>query len=158
MWEKYGFSMHIPEDALESSSTPVIAIRALVTGNFTFPENTEPVSAIYRISTSTSAKPVKPITLEIQHCVTLRGEEDCHYLSFAFAHNQPEKPHLPCVFKKLDGGLFSPGSQNGSILCSSFCILTIVKDLKSKMKTRKRPNPEPGHSSYPKQGRREVSD
>ena len=153
MWNEYGFSMHIPKDALRSSGTAVIAIRMVVAGKFEYPENTEPVSAIYEISTS--AKLVKPITLEIQHCVALRREEDCFYLSFASAHNLPEKSHLPCVFKKLNGGLFSPGSQNGTILCSSFCRLTIVKDLK---RTRKRPNSEPGPSSHPKQQRRSVSD
>ena len=152
MWEEYGFRMHIPENALGSSGTAVIAIRMVVAGKFTFPENTEPVSAIYEISTS--AKLVKPITLEIQHCVALRGEEDCSYLSFASAHNQSKKPHLPCVFQKLNGGLFSPGSQNGIISCSSFCSMTIVKDSKRKMKTRKRPNTEPGPSSRPKKGRR----
>ena len=129
-WEKYGFTMHIPEDAVESSGVCTIAIRAVVSGKFEFPENTEPVSAIYGISTS--AKFVKPITLEMQHCVALKQEKDCHYLSFAVSHIQTDQIHLPCSFKKLDGGSFSPGSQYGTILCSSFCLMTTVKDSKGK--------------------------
>ena len=127
MWEEHGFRMHIPEDALGCSDTCVIAIRAVVSGNFEFPEDTEPVSAIYGISTS--VKFVKPITLEMQHCVVLKQKKDCRYLTFAVAHVQPDQPHLPCSFKKLKGGSFSLGSQYGIITCSSFSCFTILKRL-----------------------------
>ena len=175
-WEKYGFTMHIPEDAVESSGVCTIAIRAVVSGKFEFPENTEPVSAIYGISTS--AKFVKPITLEMQHCVALKQEKDCHYLSFAVSHIQADQLHLPCSFERLNGGSFSPGSQNGTISCSGFSCMTIVKDLKCKSNpvqygsgnevatnARKRPHPdpldngssEPGPSNRPKPGKIRVS-
>ena len=119
--------MHIPEDALGLSDTCVIAIRAVIAGNFDFPEGTEPVSAIYGISTSVEF--VKPITLEMQHCVALKQKKDCHYLSFAVAHVSPDQPCLPCSFQELGGGSFSPGSQYGIITCSSFCCLTTLKRL-----------------------------
>ena len=126
MWEEYGFRMHIPKDALESSGTCVIAIRAMVTGKFKFPDNTEPVSAIYGISTS--AKFVQPVTMEMQHCVALKREKECHYLSFAVAHHH-HQAHLPYCFRELEGGSFSQDSRYGTISLSTFCYLTTVKRL-----------------------------
>ena len=115
--------MHIPEGALVSGSGD-IAIRAMVTGKFQYPEGTEPVSAIYGIFTS--AIFAEPVTVEIQHCVALKKEEDCCFLNFAVAHDQP---HLPLCFRKLEGGSFSPDCQYGVISLSSFCYMTILKDL-----------------------------
>ena len=115
--------MHIPEGALVSGNGD-IAIRAMVTGKFQYPEGTEPVSAIYGISTSATF--AEPVTVEIQHCVALKREEDCQFLSFAVAHDHL---HLLCRFKKLEGGLFSPDSQYGVISLSSFCYLTVLKYL-----------------------------
>ena len=128
-WKEYGFQMYIPEHALGSFSTGVIAIRAVVAGSFEFPEGTEPVSAVYRISTS--AKLVKPITLKIQHCVALRRKADCRFLSFAVAHVQQDQHHLPCKFKRLEGGSFPFDSQIGTISCSNFCPVAIVKEQSS---------------------------
>ena len=115
--------MHIPEGALVSGSGD-IAIRAMVTGKFQYPEGTEPVSAVYGIFTSATF--AEPVTVEIQHCVALKKEEDCCFLSFAFAHDQH---HPPLCFRKLEGGSFSPDSQYGVISCSSFCYLMILKFL-----------------------------
>ena len=71
-WEEYGLSI-----------TVEVAITALVGGEFILPEDTELVSAVYALSAS---KPLlKPVQLEIQHCVSIKKPAHSNYLSFTTA-------------------------------------------------------------------------
>ena len=66
-WEKYGLSLSAPEGILPPSETCEVAITALGGGEFEFPKDGELVSTVYSISIS---KPLlKPLTINIQHCV-----------------------------------------------------------------------------------------
>ena len=68
-WKEYGLKKAIPQEAVSPLDTVEIAITALVGGEFILPEDTELVSAVYAISVS---KPLlKPVQLEIQHCVSI---------------------------------------------------------------------------------------
>ena len=113
-WEEYGIRITVPQGAVLASDTVQITITALVGGDFTFPEDTELVSAVYDISLS---KPfLEPVKLEIQHCVSLETPAHSNYLSFSTAtNNQP-----PYQFNTVDGGEFSIGNRYGSISTTKF--------------------------------------
>ena len=104
-WEEYGLRIQVPEGA--TSEPCDIAIKAIVAGQFEFPEGTDLVSAVYAISVS--KRLAKPVMLEIQHCVAITREEQGRFLSFVRA--QCNQPQLPYQFELLDNGTFPPHSD-----------------------------------------------
>ena len=119
-WEKYGLRIGVQEDSLLSSETVEAAVVALVGGQFQFPPNTVLVSAVYAVSLS---KPLlKPLQLEIQHCIDLTGRPDlAQYLKFAIA--PVSTPSLPYQFTLVEGGEFSYDSSYGCISRTEFCLV-----------------------------------
>ena len=106
---------------MQQSDTVEVAITALVGGEFILPEDTELVSAVYAISVS---KPLlKPVQLEIQHCISIEKPAHSNYLSFASAPSD----QLPYQFQPVEGGIFAIGNQYGSISLSGFSIWSIIK-------------------------------
>ena len=124
-WEEYGLRIQVPKGA---TSTPCdIAIKAIVAGQFEFPEGTDLVSAVYAISVS--KKLTQPVILEMQHCVAISSEEQGQFLSFVMAKcNQPD---LPYKFKLLDGGRFPPQSDYGKISCRHFSLTATARHMHS---------------------------
>ena len=122
-WEKYGLRIGVQEESLSSSETVEAAVVALVGGQFQFPPNTVLVSAVYAVSLS---KPLlKPLQLEIQHCIDLTGRPDlAQYLKFAIA--PVSTPSLPYQFSIVEGGEFSSNSGYGSIQRKKFCLVCIL--------------------------------
>ena len=120
-WEEYGLRIAIPQGAVQQSDTVEVAITALVGGEFILPEDTELVSAVYAISVSKSL--LKPVQLELQHCVSIEKPAHSNYLSFATAHS--DRP--PYHFQRVEGGIFSIGNQYGGISLSGFSIWSIIK-------------------------------
>ena len=121
-WEKYGLRIGVQEESLSSSETVEAAVVALVGGQFQFPPNTVLVSAVYAVSLS---KPLlKPLQLEIQHCINLTGRPDlAQYLKFAIA--PVSTPSLPYQFSIIEGGEFKPDSWYGFIKREKFCLVSI---------------------------------
>ena len=120
-WEEYGLRIAIPQGAVQQSDTVEVAITALVGGEFILPEDTELVSAVYAIFVS---KPLlKPVQLEIQHCVSIEKPAHSNYLSFATAPSE----YPPYHFQPVEGGIFSIGNQYGGIYLSGFSIWSIIK-------------------------------
>ena len=106
-----------------ATSTPCdIAIKAIVAGQFEFPEGTDLVSAVYAISVS--EKLTQPVILEMQHCVAISSEEQGRFLSFVSA--KCNQPNLPYLFKLLENGEFPPHSDYGRIACANFSTIGIV--------------------------------
>ena len=102
-----------------------MAITALAGGEFEFPKGSELVSVVYAILIS---KPLlKPLTVNIQHCVALETPEQCNSLQFMKAPLNNGIP--PYKFKDLPGGHFSPGNQYGSISCTEFSLFGIYLEL-----------------------------
>ena len=121
-WEQFGLRIGIEEDSLLSSETVEIATAALVGGEFKFPKNTVLVSAVYAVSVSEPL--LKPLRLEIQHCVDLRGRPGLsQYLKFAIA--PVSTPSLPYQFSLVEGGEFSPDSWYGAIKRDKFCLVCV---------------------------------
>ena len=121
-WEQYGLRITVVEGTLSPTDTCEVAVRALVGGQFQLPEDTELISAVYRISVS---KPLlKPVILEMQHCADLVTQDHTSYLSFATAS---VNTGLPYQFNLEEGGQFHTGDQYGSICLSQFSLWAIAK-------------------------------
>ena len=122
-WERFGLRIGVEEDSLSSSETVEVATAALVGGEFKFPKNTVLVSAVYAVTVSKCL--LKPLRLEIQHCVDLTGRPGLSkYLKFAIA--PVSTPSLPYQFRIIEGGEFSSDSQYGSIERKEFCLVCIL--------------------------------
>ena len=122
-WEQFGLRIGIEEDSLLSSETVEIATAALVGGQFKFPKNTVLLSAVYAVSVSEPL--LKPMTLEMQHCVDLRGQPGLsQYLKFAIA--PVSTPSLPYQFSLVEGGEFTSNSWYGAINRKDFCLVCIL--------------------------------
>ena len=115
--------MNIPQGSLPASQVCEVAIKALIAGPFEFPDEVELVSAIYSISI---AKPLlKPVELELQHCVSLTEKDQAEYLSFMISSKTDQ--NLCHKFDFLEGGEFYPHKRYGKIKQVHFCKTGIGK-------------------------------
>ena len=114
----------VSKDTLLSSETVEVAIVALVGGHFVFPEKTQVVSAIYGICVSREL--LKPLRVDVQHCVNIRKSSQMKYLKFAIA--AVETPSLPYQFEVTEGGEFTIDSFYGSIYRQKFSLLGILAE------------------------------
>ena len=131
LWEEHGFRMFIPRNALLPSETCHVSVKAIISGDFHFPEGTEPVSAIYAISLSKQFR--KPVKLELQHCVRLERREQSKFMSFAVA---PHDQLPPYQFQEVAGGAFHPGSFCGTIEQAHFCFVCIIRSIRRLFRRR----------------------
>ena len=149
-WEEYGLRITVPEGAVPPSETNEVSITALVGGEFILPEDSELVSVVYTITVS---KPLlKPVQLEIQHCVSIETPSHANDLSFVTSSSD----HCPFDFQSVDEGSFPVGTRYGSILISEFSSWAIVQTIKgwfqklrhpSRQTTSCLPSPTLPHSS-----------
>ena len=121
-WERYGLRIGVSEGSLSSEETAEAAVVALVGGDFKFPDNTVLVSAVYAISVS--RRLLKPLRLEMQHCVSITRRDQTRYIKFAIA--PVDTPSLPYQFRIVEGGDFSIGSRYGSIDRKEFSLVCEV--------------------------------
>ncbi|XP_019860325.1 PREDICTED: uncharacterized protein LOC109588618, partial [Amphimedon queenslandica] len=104
-WEEYGLRITVPEGAVPPSETIEVSITALVGGEFILPEDSELVSVVYTITVS---KPLlKPVLLEIQHCVSIETPSHANHLSFVASSND----HCRFEFQTVDKGSFPVGER-----------------------------------------------
>uniref|UniRef100_A0A1X7VDN7 Uncharacterized protein n=1 Tax=Amphimedon queenslandica TaxID=400682 RepID=A0A1X7VDN7_AMPQE len=107
-WEKYGFRLECPQGAVSKDTE--IAVIALAGGNFKVPKGTVLVSAVYAISVSKAL--LKPLVIELQHCVDLRNTSQIDRLKFVRA---PLKSPDAYQFSIVEGGSFNVRNRYGSI-------------------------------------------
>lgn len=132
-WSKYGLQIHFQDDGLPVGATECkLSVRASLSGDFHFPEETELVSGIYAVSAS--CKFCKPVTVELQHCAVLEQEEDSS--DMAFVTSSCLQKNLPYNFMILDGGEFPRGRRWGKMQLSHFSLVGAIR--------RKRPHSRPG--------------
>ena len=123
-WEEYGLRITVPEGAVPPSETIEVSITALVGGEFILPEDSELVSAVYTITVS---KPLlKPVQLEIQHCVSIGTQSQANCLSFVTSSSN----RCPFDFQSVYKGSFLVGTRYGRILISEFSSWAIVQTIK----------------------------
>ena len=124
-WEEYGLRIKVPEGAVPPSETIEVTITALVGGDFILPEDSELVSAVYAITVSEpSSSLLKPVTLEIQHCVSIETLSHASDLSFVISSSD----NGPFQFQ--DKGSFLVGERYGSIDVTTFSSWAIIQTIK----------------------------
>ena len=135
-WEKYGLKINVQKETIPENAE--LTALALVGGQFVFPKNTQLVSAVYSISVS---KPLlKPLRLEMQHCVHIQSSAHTKYLKFAVA--SVDQSNLPYEFVPVDGGKFVPEEWYGSVKHKKFFLICILYeyDYEEYYKTAKKEN------------------
>ena len=98
-----------------------VHVKASLSGQFDFPKDAELVSGLYWLSSRHVF--TRPVTVEIQHC----AQEDAQHqsrLTYIVARCSQEE--LPYQFKSLEGGVFSPSSQYGTINLTHFSGLAVT--------------------------------
>ena len=124
-WAGYGLKLHIPQGALPTGLKECrLLIKVGLSGQFSLPQNTSLVSAVYWLDSEPRLKFSQPLTLEIQHCAK---SSQTSKLSFALA--KCSERNLPYTFDLLKGGEFSSLSAYGCIQLSHFSLVTLVKRL-----------------------------
>ena len=119
-WEEYGLRITVHQGTVLPSDTLGVVVGAFIKGWQKFPEDTELVSAVYAVIFSKA--PLKPIQLEIQHCVSIESAAHSSYLSFASA--LLTKP--PYKFQIKEGGTFSSGNRYGYINTSKSHLWSLI--------------------------------
>ena len=122
-WDECGLRLSCPKGALSSLGERCeVAIVALACGQFKLPKRSKLVSAVYVISVN--RRLLKPLTLELQHCVALETKDQADSLKFVRA------PYIGYDFNTeftvMEGGEFTPGSWYGSITLHQFSGIGIV--------------------------------
>ena len=124
-WAGYGLKLHIPQDALPPGLEECqLLIKVGLSGQFTFPQNTSLVSAVYWLDSEPRCKFSQPLTLEIQHYV-----KPTHSSRLSFVQAKCSQRNLPYTFEILKGGEFSSLSAYGCIQVHHFSLISLVKRL-----------------------------
>ena len=118
-WKGYGLKLHIPQDSLPPDFEQCRLLIKVLSGQFTFPENTSLVSAVYWLDSDPGIIFSKPLTLEIQHCASNTSR-----LSFVWA--KCTQKHLPDTFKAVEKGEFFPENVYGRVQLNHFSLWGIV--------------------------------
>ena len=122
MWKEHGFLMNIPSGVVNwhESISFFIAIVSFGSAVFSFPEGTQPISAIYYVRPS---KPLtKPVTIRIQHSYRMDAI-DSGGLQFAIA--QEDKLEYGFLSQK---GTFYRNKHYGEIDITDTSLLTSIAE------------------------------
>jgi hypothetical protein len=127
VWEGYGLKLGIPKDCLPSGMEQCsVTIKASVSGEYKFPDNTHPVSPIFWLRCEPRFKKFTlPISVGIQHC---GKSKDVSKLSLVKACCS--QADLPYSFKQLQGSQFyGEGSYSyGATELTSFSGVGVAQD------------------------------
>ena len=120
----FGLRLHIPEGALPPGvDETTVHVEVSLSDQYCIPDDSELASAVYWLSS-----PVKfshPVTVEMQHNAAF--EDPSSKLCFTICRcPEGKQPQLPYTFEKLEGGVFTRNSHNGSIDVSEFSGLAII--------------------------------
>ena len=115
-WPGYGLKLHTPPGALPAGMKQCeLLIKRVTSKQFSLPQNTTLVSAVYWLDSDPRCKFSQPLTVEIEHCATL---SETSRLSFAIcSQNGP-----PYAFEIQKEGEFK--NQSGHIQLHSFSMIT----------------------------------
>ena len=121
-WKNHGLKVHVPPGTLpDSEDTCDIDVATSFSGSFILPEDHTFVSAIYYIRPA--KKLAKLVTLEIEHCCSIKNENDAK--SIVPIHAQCSSRNPPYVFQPLDSCTITPGSFYGSFEVSTFSLFSL---------------------------------
>jgi len=122
-WKGFGLRLYVPKNSIPASMAEcTINIKASLSGEFQFPEDSDLLSPVFWISVPCQF--LKPVTLEIQHC-TLR-EDETFISDLKFVSARCSQKSLPYTFRPLDDGVFTSHSSYGSIQLTHFSGVAIT--------------------------------
>ena len=115
-WPGYGLKLHTPRGALPAGMKQCeLLVKRVTSKQFSLPQNTALVSAVYWLDSEPRCKFSKPLTVEIEHCA---APSETSRLSFArCSQNGP-----PYAFEMQKEGEFD--TQSGYIQLHSFAMIT----------------------------------
>ena len=120
-WEGYGFHVTVPAGAVPKDVTIHLAVKAILSGQFVLPNNTQLVSAIYWISASQKFQ--KKVSVHLNHCAIIGSPDEAS--KYKFILGKCSQKILPYTFK-LKNGSFLPQSQLATISVKQFSFLGAV--------------------------------
>ena len=122
-WEGFGLKLHIDEGSLPAGIDQcTLTIKASLSGQYEFPDNSHLVSAIFWLRCEPMCKFTKPVTVEIQHCAR---SENVANLKLMFVTAVCSQKQLPYTFKEL-GGDFTSHNSYGVVEVNGFSALAII--------------------------------
>ena len=124
LYEDYGIRLHFPEKEMDKEVSVTVSLNTSG-DDYSLPENSELVSAVYGICISGELP--SPVTVNIQHCFPLRDSNTASVLSFVRFET---KHGPPCQFTVIEGGRFKPDSFHGEIDLTRFSNIGIVRFFK----------------------------
>ena len=122
---EYGISLSIPPDAVPPGIVQRISVRPCVSGPFKFPDEYEPLSAVYLITHNAEKLELKPeqkVELTLEHYARLETDQQANQMTFLSA-SPPERDSGQQVieFRPVRGGTFPVHERNGVLPVNHFC-------------------------------------
>ena len=123
-WKEYGLKLYIPDECLPVYVNECkITIMVSIAGQYDFPENCHPVSAIFWLRCEPLCSFVKPVTLEIEHCAKRENTSKLHFVKAVCSQKQ-----LPYTFRKLKDGVFNQHTSYGVVELCGFSGIGVVQE------------------------------
>ena len=115
-WKEYGLKLHVLDKCLPPGVDQCkITIMVSIAGQYDFPENCHPVSAIFWLRCELRCNFRKPVTLEVDHCAKRENTSKLHFVKAVC-----NQKNLPCTFRKLKEGIFNQNTSYGTVELHSF--------------------------------------
>ena len=122
-WKSYGFYVTVPEGAVPKDVTIHLAVKAILSGQFLLPNNTQLVSAIYWISASQKFQ--KKVSIHLNHCAIIASADEAS--KYKFILGKCSQKVLPYTFK-IKNGIFLPQSQLATISLEQFSFVAAIHE------------------------------
>ena len=136
-WEEIGVEFDIPPGAVPEGRELDLTVWPCSSGPFHPPDDYELASPVFLISPSFDFS--REITLRMGHFSKLETEEDSERMVFLSAHPSPHSVvegarepvyHYQC--RVLEGGVFTPHQQYGTVLLKHFCFVSSARRKRKK--------------------------
>ena len=118
--EKHAIIVLIPPGAIPSGVRAELKFGATLFAPVKFAKKSRPVSAIIWLCMNIAL--LKPMKIQMPHCVNIESKAQASYLTFAKAHHSPSSGDM---MKIIDGGEVDINKSYGSIKVTHFCYYCI---------------------------------
>ena len=117
---EHGVMVTIPPGAIPSGVQAELKFGEALFAPVKFAKKSRPVSAIIWLSMNVIL--LKPMQIQMPHCIKIESKNQASYLTFTKAHHSPSSDGM---MEKIDGGKFYVNESYGSIKISHFCYYCI---------------------------------
>ena len=123
-WKEYGLKGYIPDKCLPVGTNQCkITIMVSIAGQYDFPGNCHPVSAVFWLRCEPICTFVKPVTVEMDHCAKRENTSKLHFVRAVCSQKT-----LPYTFRKLKEGTFNEHTSYGVVELHSFSGVGVVQE------------------------------